>query len=1053
MKQRILSAVIAICMMLMLFPTVTEAAQLTTGTAIAAGTNAVSNGLPAADAQGVITLAGDVTLSETYEVTKDLTIDLAGYAINGSASISFHVTNGTLTIKDSSVDSTGAVTVSGEAFRVGVKDTNKTTPTLVIESGVEVISSDDACVVIYDGTLTTNGNLTSSGGYATITGSGSGGDGTIINVEGGIVKHNNDLAIYHPQVGALTVNNGTIEGTTGIEMRAGTLVVKGGTITGATGEFKAPSKNGNGSTVSGAAVAVSQHTTNNPISVTIAGGTLTGSKALYENDLEDEVAVDKITMSVTNGTFTGIVESENVAGFISGGTFDSDVAAEDLAYGFTVNNGSVSKLPTVAKVGENEYVSLADAVAANKDTTEPVTIYIIGNATWETGAGHGSTPFGMKTTALTIEGVEGTNATFTATGAGVGPVGQESGNVTFKNLTIKDESVSYAENSWEFGYLEFRGNLIFDSCNFVNAIQVDQDNGTANPIVSFKDCTFNSNKDSEYAVWIGHGNASFEDCTFTGSRGLKVHECYGGNVYSVVVDNCTFDSLTEKPGVAIGDIYMSGDAASYGSSSWTDASDTSITIKDSTFIDCQPGDQSKYIYETDTDVTTFTFTLENNDVTCSKHKLTKTDAEAPKCEETGNIAYWTCSVCTKIFSDEAATTQITAEDTVIKATGHTDKVVVKNDATCVADGSKDIICSICNETLTADVAIPATGVHTYLDGKCTMCQTADPDYKPAEKVEMGTTDAMEDTLKSEATNITGAIDENGKLSDDIKVDEETRAKIEEVVAENAADDSVKITIVVEQVATPVEESAVPETTTTAIESGLDAAKQEIAENSTEDVEEHGIVQYLDLSVLIKAHNETEDTKTTLGELKETKNEMEFTITIPDEYLKPGYELFVLRYHDGQVDKLPLRHVEGNIYAFSTNKFSSYALAYVSTHVHTETIINAVEADCGNDGYTGDKVCSTCNAVLEVGSVIYADGNHNWSEWKNQEGILYTFRECWGCGGSEYLNASADAPAANAPTASTGAPATGDTSNMFVWVLLMAVCCGTVIGTMVYRKNK
>ena len=33
------------------------------------------------------------------------------------------------------------------------------------------------------------------------------------------------------------------------------------------------------------------------------------------------------------------------------------------------------------------------------------------------------------------------------------------------------------------------------------------------------------------------------------------------------------------------------------------------------------------------------------------HKLTLTDKVDPKCETAGNIAYWTCSVCNKIFSD------------------------------------------------------------------------------------------------------------------------------------------------------------------------------------------------------------------------------------------------------------------------------------------------------------------------------------------------------------------------------------------------------------------
>ena len=44
------------------------------------------------------------------------------------------------------------------------------------------------------------------------------------------------------------------------------------------------------------------------------------------------------------------------------------------------------------------------------------------------------------------------------------------------------------------------------------------------------------------------------------------------------------------------------------------------------------------------------------------HRLTKTEAEAAKCEVPGNIAYWTCdqgtNPCRKSFSDEAATTEV-----------------------------------------------------------------------------------------------------------------------------------------------------------------------------------------------------------------------------------------------------------------------------------------------------------------------------------------------------------------------------------------------------------
>ena len=52
------------------------------------------------------------------------------------------------------------------------------------------------------------------------------------------------------------------------------------------------------------------------------------------------------------------------------------------------------------------------------------------------------------------------------------------------------------------------------------------------------------------------------------------------------------------------------------------------------------------------------------------HSLTKTDYKAPTCTEDGNIEYWTCSVCGKYFSDEAGTTEISLDETVIYATGH-----------------------------------------------------------------------------------------------------------------------------------------------------------------------------------------------------------------------------------------------------------------------------------------------------------------------------------------------------------------------------------------------
>ena len=54
------------------------------------------------------------------------------------------------------------------------------------------------------------------------------------------------------------------------------------------------------------------------------------------------------------------------------------------------------------------------------------------------------------------------------------------------------------------------------------------------------------------------------------------------------------------------------------------------------------------------------------------HTLTHHEAKAATCTEAGNIEYWQCSVCNKLFSDEAATKEITdATSLVIPTKGHT----------------------------------------------------------------------------------------------------------------------------------------------------------------------------------------------------------------------------------------------------------------------------------------------------------------------------------------------------------------------------------------------
>ena len=285
----------------------------------------------------VCVLSKDIELVNTVTIAKDVVIDLAGHKITSSVATTFQLNAGKVVIKDSANNSESGIEVSGEAFRMGTKGNtsdSKDTTVLTIEKDVDVISTNDSCVVVYAGTLNTAGNIVSKDGeYATITGSGNPGNGgTVINITDGIVTHEKDVAVYHPQVGKLTISGGTVTGSTGVEIRSGDLIVTGGTIIGTDVPVdKKP--NGNGSTTDGAGVAIAQHTTEEKINVSISGGTIKGYSALYESNVQGTIEENStdIVIEITGGTFEAInggkdaVYSEDVTGFVKGGKFSTDI--------------------------------------------------------------------------------------------------------------------------------------------------------------------------------------------------------------------------------------------------------------------------------------------------------------------------------------------------------------------------------------------------------------------------------------------------------------------------------------------------------------------------------------------------------------------------------------------------------------------------------------------------------------------------------------------------------------------------------------------------------
>ena len=96
----------------------------------------------------------------------------------------------------------------------------------------------------------------------------------------------------------------------------------------------------------------------------------------------------------------------------------------------------------------------------------------------------------------------------------------------------------------------------------------------------------------------------------------------------------------------------------------------------------------------------------------SGHTLTPVAAKAATCSEEGNVAYWECSVCGKLFSDENGQNETTAAQVILGKTDHTWQKKAGSTAvepTCTEPGSTAAMeCSVCHAEKASET-IPATG--------------------------------------------------------------------------------------------------------------------------------------------------------------------------------------------------------------------------------------------------------------------------------------------------------------------------------------------------------
>ncbi len=414
MKRKLLSVLLTLCLAFSLLPT----AALADGEGTQTNDVAQIGETKYATLQAAINAA--TTENSTVTLLKDVT-ELETISITGGKKVDLNLNEKNITFKADNyfcVDN-GALNVTGKGNITSShgNDNNTWLPTIyaygtstdtadysVVTIGKDVVIDNRGSYGLaighkdykaYGAKVIVEGTVKSTYGF-TVTGNAKATQGNIPEItvtESGKIVSTDGSAIYAAGYGIYNIA-GTLSGINfGIEIRAGKLNVEDTAKISATGNFSDPVPNGNGSTVTGAAIAVSQHTTNLPIDVNIKGGEIsetgTNGHALYEidtvkNEAAENVAKD-VSITVSGGSFNGNVYSTNNKLSITGGAF-TDIAnavkyaadgaiiklAGDVTQDVTIPDGKTVTLD----LGGNKLTNVSGHTITNNGT-----LFVTGNGT------------------------------------------------------------------------------------------------------------------------------------------------------------------------------------------------------------------------------------------------------------------------------------------------------------------------------------------------------------------------------------------------------------------------------------------------------------------------------------------------------------------------------------------------------------------------------------------------------------------------------------------------------------------------------------------------
>ena len=351
--KKLLAGVLSAAMILGTMAIPAFAAESTSGNAAKIGETeyaTLANAVAAAKKDDTITMLGNVTESIVIENGNTITLDLNGYTLTNTDGKHTIENNGTLTVTDSSTDKSGKVDN-------------------VSHAKIPLVNTDFGIAILNGGTFDRSledGNRKGNSCY-TIQNHGT------MTINDGVTVNNNGAYSSNIVNGYQSTNAATASTTTP------TLTINGGNFSGGAAVVKNDEKGQ--LEINGGTFSQSSYLIHNWNKVTINNGVFNGSIAAILNTHESGNTNAIGELKINGGNFNGKIDSvypgwdayasKDIS--IFGGTFDTDVSEYATANRTVMKNSDGTYTVSVAKIGDQGYSTLKDAVDAAKEN-ETVTL-------------------------------------------------------------------------------------------------------------------------------------------------------------------------------------------------------------------------------------------------------------------------------------------------------------------------------------------------------------------------------------------------------------------------------------------------------------------------------------------------------------------------------------------------------------------------------------------------------------------------------------------------------------------------------------------------------